>query len=139
MLTGEGFVAAVSVAVFRGDRVLVLRRAANADAAPGVWETVSGRIERGEDPLDTAQREVAEETAIEVEVHERPIDSYVAARGDQPMIVVVYRAEWRAGEVKRSDEHDEHAWLRIDELEARGVPARLVTAIEAAARASGAA
>jgi 8-oxo-dGTP diphosphatase len=134
MLTGTSWVAAVAIAVFRGDRVLVLRRAPDKDAAPGVWEAISGRLEEGEDPLAAAHREVREETALEVRIDPRPVDAYATKRRDTPMLVVVYRGDWVAGEVARSAEHDDHAWLALDELVGRGVPERLVEGIEAAAR-----
>ncbi len=131
-------IAAVAVAIFEEDRVLVLRRAAGRDAGPGIWETVSGRLAEGEQPLDAARREVAEETGLAVTLRERPVDAYVARRGSAPMIVVAYRADRVSGEVRRSSEHDAHEWLTVAELEDRGVPARLIDAIVAAARAGAA-
>src|SRR5438445_329625 len=38
------FVAAVVIVVFRGDRLLAMRRARTKDAAPGAWEALSGRL-----------------------------------------------------------------------------------------------
>src|SRR5262245_5103894 len=45
---------AVSVFVFRGDRLLALKRAARVEAAPGAWDVVSGRVQSGEHPYDAA-------------------------------------------------------------------------------------
>ena len=47
-LRGQHIVAVAGLVV-RGSRVLALRRAATNLAGPGLWETVSGRIEQGED------------------------------------------------------------------------------------------
>src|SRR5690606_21276821 len=104
--------------IFKGDRVLAMRRAATKDAAPGLWETLSGRVEPDEQPLDALAREIEEECGLEVRVDPRPVDAYVARRRDEPMLVLVYRAEWIAGEVRRSEEHDAHAWWTPAELRA---------------------
>lgn len=77
----------------------------------GLWEATSGRVEPGEEPIVAVRREIAEETALEVHVRERPIDAYTGRRGDEPMMVIVYRADWIAGEVEPSDEHDAHRWV----------------------------
>src|SRR5688500_4718497 len=104
-------VAAVIVRVERGEeRVLALRRAPTKDAAPGLWETCSGRVHADEQPRDAIAREVIEETALDVTIGDRPVDAYVMRRRERPMAVIVYRADWNAGEVVRSDEHDAHAW-----------------------------
>lgn len=126
------FVAAVAAVIVKGSRVLAMRRAAHKDAGAGLWETVSGRVEVDEAPLDAVAREVQEETGLEVTIDPRPIDAYTARRGERPMIVVVYRARWVAGEVRRSDEHDDHAWLTAEELRARSTLARLVDAVDVA-------
>ncbi len=47
-------------------RVLVLQRAASGTRCPLAWETVHGRIERGERPEDAAVRELREETGLAV-------------------------------------------------------------------------
>ena len=130
----SAFVFAVAAAVVREGRVLAMRRAAHKDAGAGLWETVSGRVAPDEQPLDAIAREIAEETGLDVEVDARPVDSYVARRGQAPMCVVFYRARWRGGEVQRSDEHDAHRWVSADELEALGSPPRLVEAVRLALR-----
>ncbi|MGE0785127.1 MAG: NUDIX hydrolase [Sandaracinaceae bacterium] len=127
----DGFVAAVSVLVVREGKVLAMRRAAHKVGA-GLWETVSGRIDRGEDPIDAARREAREETGLDVVLEERPIDAYAARRGEAPMIVIVYRASWIAGEVERSDEHDDHAWWDAREFRAHSTLTRLADAIDRA-------
>lgn len=128
---GPSHVLAVAAVVVRDGRVLAMRRAATKDAGPGLWETLSGRVEPGEEPLAAVRREILEETGLTVEVEERPLDAYVATRLGVPMVVVVYRARWRAGEVRRSDEHDAHAWLTAEEFAARSSLARLVAAVRA--------
>ena len=110
------FVLAVVVVVQRGASVLAMRRATQKDAGAGAWETIAGRVEVDEDPLAAAAREVREESGLEVRLDPRPVDAYTARRAGRPMGVVVYRADWIAGEVRLSDEHDAHRWCSVDEL-----------------------
>ena len=104
-------VAAVAVLVIRDGRVLALRRAPDKDAAPGVWEALSGRLDPGEQPRPAATREAHEESGLTVAVERRPWTAYVADRAGEPMLVVVYRAVPVGGRLALSAEHDAYAWL----------------------------
>ena len=112
-------VVAVAALIVRAGRVLSLRRAPDNLAGPGLWETISGRVEQGEQPRDAVRREIAEECGLEVELETRPFTAYAATRRDKPMIVILYRARYVAGEVKLSAEHDDHAWLDAAEFAQR--------------------
>jgi 8-oxo-dGTP diphosphatase len=112
-------VVAVAALIVREGRVLSLRRAPDNLAGPGLWETVSGRVEQGEQPWDALRREIAEECGLAVELETRPLTAYAATRRDKPMIVILYRARYMAGEVKLSAEHDAHAWLSAAEFAER--------------------
>ncbi len=123
---------AVVVVVFRAGRVLTMRRARTNDAAPTIWESVSGRVEPGEDPRAAAAREALEETQLAVTIADGPVDAYAMERRGRPMVVIVYRGDAPPGDVERSDEHDAHEWLSLDEAAAR-MPPRLARAARAAA------
>jgi len=110
------FVVAVAVAVFRGGRVLAMRRSPQKDAAAGAWETLSGRVLPGEQPVQAAHRETLEECGLEVTLDPRPVASYQAKRNRDDMIIVVYRGVSDAGDVVPSDEHDAFAWMTPDEF-----------------------
>jgi uncharacterized protein len=45
-------------------RILILKRSQKVSTNQGMWAGVSGYIEKGESPLQTANKEVSEETAI---------------------------------------------------------------------------
>ena len=113
-------------------RVLAMRRAADRNAGAGLWETLSGRVEQGEEPLAAVQREIAEECGLQVAIDPRPFSAYAALRRELPMIVVGYRARWLAGEVRMSSEHDAHAWLTADEFRARSTLTKLADVVTAA-------
>ena len=133
---GEVIVAVAAIVVKEG-RVLAMRRAPDKDAGAGLWETLSGRVEIDEDPRAAIAREILEESALDVELDDRPIDCYAARRGEEPMVVIVYRARWRAGEVTRSAEHDAHAWWTPAEFRERSTLVRLADAIDRAMSSNG--
>lgn len=125
-------VVAVATLIVRDERVLSLRRAPDNLAGPGLWETVSGRVEQGEQPLAAALREVSEESGLEVRIEPRPVGAYAAERRGHPMIVILYRATYLAGEVRISDEHDAFAWLTAAEFAQRSSLRLLCEAVESA-------
>ena len=105
------FVVAIAVVIFYDHKVLAMRRSQQKDAGPGLWEAVSGRVEKGEEPFYAAHRHVLEETGLKVSLDPRPITTYAATRLTQPMVVIVYRGESSNTIVRRSEEHDAHEWL----------------------------
>jgi 8-oxo-dGTP diphosphatase len=115
LVRGSHVVAVAALIVRAGvdglPRVLAMRRAGHRSAGPGLWETLSGRVEQGEEPLAALVREIDEECGLTVRVEPRLFTAYAALRRDLPMIVIAYRARWLSGEVRRSSEHDAHAWL----------------------------
>ncbi|MFQ5878517.1 MAG: NUDIX domain-containing protein [Acidobacteriota bacterium] len=134
MSDGARFVAAVVILVFRGGRLLAMRRSAARDAAPGEWEAVSGRIRRGEQPIEAARREAREETGLVVELDPDPIAAYQAKRGSADMVVIAYRGRSASGAVRLSGEHDAFAWMT---LAAFAGSCRFPALVSAARRAAG--
>jgi 8-oxo-dGTP diphosphatase len=53
--------------VCNGDDVLLMKRGAHRRVFPGRYNGVGGHIERDEDPLSSARREIKEETGLTVE------------------------------------------------------------------------
>lgn len=105
---------AASVAVFRGDRVLIARRA--TPPVIGLWSLPGGVVEPGETLADAALRELAEEVGVEaamvgfnrhVEVVERDADG----RARVHFVVASFVARWIAGEGAPSEEASEIAWI----------------------------
>ena len=130
--TEPPLIVAVAAVLLKDGKLLCMKRSAAKDAGPGLWETLSGRVRPGEEPLAAARREIAEECALEVELDPRPVTAYSALRIDAPMVVIVYRGRVTGGEVVLSDEHDEYAWLTPDEFAERSPLAMLVEAARTA-------
>lgn len=55
-----------SSVVMIDEKILMLHRPITARSYPGRWSLVSGKMEEGEEIIDTARREILEETQIEV-------------------------------------------------------------------------
>ncbi|MGH3081391.1 MAG: DUF309 domain-containing protein [Gaiellaceae bacterium] len=119
-----------SVVVWRvgkNDReYLILHR--NTERGPAyegdwAWTPPSGSREAGEDPRQSALRELREETGLELEV------APAGVGGDQ---WAVYAAEARLdAEVVLSDEHDRFRWVSAEEAERLCLPALVGEAITA--------
>lgn len=122
---------AVVAVIVRDGKVLAMRRSPGRPAA-GAWETLSGRVHPGEDPREAVGREIVEECGLRTRLLERPVDVYAGTRAGEPMTVVVFRADYEAGEVVLSDEHDAFAWWTPDEVATNVRFARLVEAVRRA-------
>ena len=101
-------------------RVLALQRGTGTRCT-GAWETVHGRIERGERPEDAALREVREETALHVDrlynVTVQPF--YVHAWGAVMLSVVFAAVVPPDGRVSLGPEHAAYEWLGVEQAMAR--------------------
>ena len=128
------YVVAVAAIILREGKVLAMRRALTKDAGAGLWETLSGRVSPGEEPLESVKREIQEECGLAVSIEERPFTVYQAFRKDIPMIVIVYRAHYLSGEVLPSDEHDAFDWLTPGEFAERSTLTKLAETVFEAAK-----
>ncbi len=59
--------------LYRGDEVLLLRGAATKRLWAGKYNGIGGHIEAGESPLESARRELREETGLEAELTLRAV------------------------------------------------------------------
>ncbi len=103
----------VGVVVFRGDRVLLLRR--GKPPREGQWSLPGGRQRLGERVRETAVRELREETGVEAEVTGLldVLDSMTRdgeGRLAYHYTLVDFLAEWRAGEAMAGGDAAEAAW-----------------------------
>jgi 8-oxo-dGTP diphosphatase len=133
--TTQLYVVAVAAIIFCEGKVLAMRRAPTKDAGAGLWETLSGRVPLGEEPLEAVKREILEESSLTVEVEPRPFTVYQAKRKDLPMMVIVYRAQYLSGEVLLSEEHDTYDWLMPEEFAKRSTLTKLVETVFESAKA----
>lgn len=113
---------AVGGAIFnKNNELLFVRRSADDEFMPGVWELPGGGTEFGEKPEDGLQREIMEECGIAIIVG-RPItvsDYYIernAERIQRVEIVFDCTLLTDSQNVQLSGEHDKYVWKRLDDL-----------------------
>jgi 8-oxo-dGTP diphosphatase len=110
---------AVSAAIFRNGKVLVVRRARKP--ALNLYTLPGGVVEAGEALADAVVREVREETAIDIEIvglagHREVIARDAEDRVERHFVIMSFAARWRAGEPVLNDELDDARWLTPPEL-----------------------
>jgi 8-oxo-dGTP diphosphatase len=110
---------AVSAAVFRDGRVLIVRRA--RPPAHGLYTLPGGGVELGETLEQAIIREVREETGLEIAplalVGFREAIARDAAGGiERHFVILPFAARWVGGEIALSAELAEAHWRKPDEL-----------------------
>ena len=125
---------AVSGAIFRDGKVLLVRRARSP--GKGFYSFPGGRVEFGESLHTALHREVDEETGLRIEIlgfagwrEVLPGDG-----GGGHYVIMSFAARWAAREVVLNDEHDDFKWLSPDALGDLKVTGGLHEAIWAARR-----
>lgn len=99
-------------------RLLLLRRSAQNDVLPLVWDIPGGSCEPGEDPLIAAQRETKEETGLDIH------DPYLLAhtsnidlRKDTQFVRCIFSARATSTDVRLNpSEHDQYAWVDMEHI-----------------------
>jgi 8-oxo-dGTP diphosphatase len=107
---------AVSAAIFRDGKVLIVRRARSP--SKGVYSLPGGRVEFGETLHAALHREVAEETALKIEIVDLAgwREVVPAAEGGGHYVIMSFAAHWQSGEVVLNEELDDHRWRAPDAL-----------------------
>ncbi len=110
---------AVSAAIFRDGKVLVVRRARNP--ALNLCTLPGGVVETGETLIDAVAREVREETALEITPvalagHCEAIMRDAQGRIERHFVILCFAARWLAGEPVLNEELDDARWLPPAEL-----------------------
>jgi 8-oxo-dGTP diphosphatase len=106
--------AAVSAAIFRDGRVLLVQR--GRGAAKGLWSLPGGHIEPGEAAETAAHRELAEETGIEAKLCGILGVKDVVQQNDRGdllfhRVIIVFHGLWSAGEARAGSDAAAAAWV----------------------------
>lgn len=110
---------AVSAAIIRDNRVLIVRRA--KPPSEGFYTLPGGGVEAGESLHDAITREVMEETGIAIEpiafagyreAVRRDADGKVARH----FVIMAFACRWLAGEPRLNEELAEARWLEPAEI-----------------------
>src|ERR1022692_3987083 len=110
---------AVSAAIIRDGKVLMVRRARNP--ALGIYTLPGGAVETGETLMQAVIREVREETTLEVEPvalagHREAIARDAQGRVERHFVILCFAARWLSGEPVLNEELDDARWLAPSEL-----------------------
>lgn len=103
-------------------KFLVLQRSENVLIYPGLWQVVTGTIEDGETALQTAEREIIEETQLKPSrMYTIPyIASFFDTDKDQIHLSPVFGAVVDISEtIILSNEHQEYLWLEYNDCIAK--------------------
>ncbi len=134
-----------AVALFRGDEILVMKRATGSFSAGG-WFLPGGHLEGSERPAEACAREVFEETGIVVEPAHLQLADVMSYEHDGATAHCIIYAATCAPETEPAinDEHVAARWMRPEGyitrfldpamLRGRGVPAAGVALAEEVAR-----
>ena len=107
------------VVLFNSGKVLLLRHSPLSSRGGGHWEFPKGHIDDGETEIQTALRELEEETGI---AHAKVIDgfretiTYTFSGGKEQIgkEVVFFLATTKENKVTLSHEHIDYSWLDFD-------------------------
>jgi ADP-ribose pyrophosphatase YjhB (NUDIX family) len=96
-------------------RILMLRRSKADNFMPGQWSLPGGKMEENEEPIESAMRELTEETNLEAEGGDLILIK------DQPNAMIFYYdlgyvADPNALLILDGHEHDAYAWVNENEL-----------------------
>lgn len=97
------------------DRCLLLKRSQSSKGNPGKWEFPGGKTELGERFDEALLREVAEETGLTISL----LHVAGATESEMPTRIVAYlilEARLVSGQVQLSSEHDDFAWVTLQDL-----------------------
>lgn len=108
---------AVSVAVVRGDRVLLVRRA--RPPSQGLYAFPGGKVDPGETLEQAARRELMEETGLEANAF-RPVETIlIEGAGEGHPVdyrLTVFAAEYRDGEPEPADDAETAAFYTLAQM-----------------------
>jgi 8-oxo-dGTP diphosphatase len=107
---------AVSAAIFRDGKVLLVRRARSP--GKGFYSFPGGRVEFGETLHTALHREVDEETALTIEIVGLSgwREVVPSKPGHGHYVILSFAARWISGEPVLNDELDDFKWLAPDAL-----------------------
>jgi len=85
----------------------------------GIWQCVTGKIDSGEKPVETAIRELKEETGLSP-INKWTVDQvnhFYEAEFDRMNLIPIFGIEVDSLVVNLSDEHRDYKWCNIKEAE----------------------
>lgn len=101
-------------------RCLLLKRSSSSRGNPGKWDFPGGKLEVGEDFDAGLLREVAEETGLTISLA-RVAGAAESELPDRRVAYLILEGRLQDGQVRLSSEHDDYAWVTLEELPGTGL------------------
>lgn len=102
--------------VFHGDDILLMKRAPHKRVFPNQYNGLGGHIERHEDPLTSAKREILEESGLQVRhIHLCGIHNIDTA-ANTGIMLFVFVAISDTRDIQHESEEGTLSWIPIDTL-----------------------
>ncbi|MFZ1719828.1 MAG: NUDIX domain-containing protein [Candidatus Moraniibacteriota bacterium] len=110
------FIAVKGIIRRKDGKILILKRSVSDDHLPEVWETVGGGMDTEETPQEALQREIREETGLEVSVGE-PFNVFTFRKQTGEFKVgITFLCDTEDDTVVLSHEHSEYRWIEPAEF-----------------------
>ncbi|MEC0092336.1 NUDIX hydrolase [Paenibacillus macquariensis] len=97
-------------------KILILKRSDIDEIDAGVWETVGGKIDFGEELEDALTREVKEETGIVVNIEKLLYATTFFTNPNRKVVLMTYLCRTTDDQIILSDEHSDYLWVTRSEL-----------------------
>ena len=107
----------VNCVVMEKDRMLILKRSDRVDSFQGKWSSVTGYVEEGETPVQTAFKELREELSVPAPVLLKQGKPVSTRKGGIAWISHPFLFALGGDRAVKIDwEHTDYRWIDIDEL-----------------------
>jgi 8-oxo-dGTP diphosphatase len=104
----------------RSGKILVVRRSSAEPYLTGFYELPGGKVEFGDHPEESLEREFMEEVNLKViALHPYRVFTYISDNGNRHTVELVYlvKLDDDVKNVKLSEEHDDFKWISADEVD----------------------
>jgi 8-oxo-dGTP diphosphatase len=116
-MNNTNFAIAVKAFIIKDNSLLLIKRNKENVHKPCVWEVPGGRLnELSEDPIKGLEREVKEETGLDIIV-KNPLSVHHFIRDDgQKITMINFLCQPTSSEITLSEEHTEFQWLPKEQI-----------------------
>lgn len=112
----------VEIIILHNNKILLTKRADNAEVAPGVWNVPAGKVKYHEVPLEALFREAKEETNLDVTlIRELNVRTFKGKTANEDIyrLIFTYLVKPKSDDLTNfalNNEHSEFAWVDKEEL-----------------------